>query len=324
MAAARTFDDKRARLRELAHATENVARPELAKLLADKNGYLVGEAAEVAKKLELSALVPDLVVAFPRFLVDGAKTDKGCFGKNHLIEALLSFDAYEADTYLAGLRCRQMEGAYGPPIDTAAGLRGLCAHALFHIRHPTALLDVTPLLFDPEAITRSEAAAALGASGMDGAAAVLHAKVLAGDKEPDVLGSAYKGLLRILPERYLGVVAAALSEGSEGTAEAAALALGESRAPGAFEALKRAAVGPGMFRRGSESVLLGIALLRSDEALAFLTGMVERSPEPQAAEALSALALHRHDDALVARVRALVATRKSRKLTEVLHAKYGE
>ncbi len=79
-----------------------------------------------------------------------------------------------------------------------------------------------------------------------------------------------------------------------------------------------------MFRRGSESLLLGIALLRSDEALDFLTDMVSRSPEPQAAEALSALALHRHDDALVARVRAIVASRKSRRLAEVLFAKYGE
>ncbi len=323
MAAVRTFDEKRARLRELAHSPENVALPELKKLLADKNGYLVGEAAEVAKKLELSALVPDLVAAFPRFLTDGVKTDKGCFGKNHVIEALLYFDAYEADTYLAGLRCRQPEPAFGDPIDTAAGLRGLCAHALFHIRHPTALLDVAPLLFDPEMVTRSEAAAALGESGMDGAAAALHVKVLAGDAEPDVLGAAYKGLLRILPERYLPVVAGALQSGSEGTAEAAALALGESRARGAFEALKAATRGPLMFRRGSESVLLGIALLRSDEALDYLAGMVERSPEAQAAEALSALALHRHDDVLVARIREIVSQRKSRKLSEVLDAKYG-
>jgi hypothetical protein len=39
---------------------------------------------------------------------------------------------------------------------------------------------------------------------------------------------------------------------------------------------------------------------------------------------LSALALHRHDDALVGRIRAIVAKRGSRKLTETLEAKYGE
>lgn len=323
MAAARSFDDKRALLRSLATAPENEARSELKKLLADKNGYLVGESAELAKKLEISALVPDLVAAFPRFLVDGAKTDKGCFGKNHLIEALVYFDAYEADTYLAGLRCRQPEGAIPFRVDTAAGLRGLCAHALFHIRHPTALLDVAPLLFDEEAVTRAEAATALGESGMDGAAAALHVKVLSGDAEADVLGAAYKGLLRLLPERYLPVVEKALSSEEEGAVEAAALALGESRAPGAFEALKRATRGQAMFRRTSESVLLGIALLRSDEALSFLTDMVEKAPEQQAAEALSALALHRHDQSLTDRLQELVAKRGSRRLSERLHEKFG-
>ena len=39
---------------------------------------------------------------------------------------------------------------------------------------------------------------------------------------------------------------------------------------------------------------------------------------------LSALALHRHDEALVARLRAIVAGRESRKLAEVLFAKYVE
>ena len=323
MAAARTFDQKRARLRELATAPEGEARAELKKLLTDKNGYLVGESAEMAQKLELSALIPDLVAAFPRFLVDGAKTDMGCFGKNRLIEALLAFDAYEADTYLLGLRCRQPEGAIPFRVDTAAGLRGLCAHALFHIRHPTALLDVAPLLFDPEPVTRSEAASALGESGMDGAAAALHVKVLSGDSEPDVLGAAYKGLLRILPGRYLPVVEKALSSEEDGPVEAAALALGESRAPGAFEALSRATREQGMFRRTSESLLLGIALLRSDEALSFLTDMVEKAPESQAVEALSALALHRHDESLTARLVALAKKRGSRRLTERLHEKFN-
>ena len=47
MAAARTFDDKRARIRALASAPVNEARGELKKYLAEKNGYLVGEAAVV-------------------------------------------------------------------------------------------------------------------------------------------------------------------------------------------------------------------------------------------------------------------------------------
>lgn len=321
MANARSFDEKRARLRSLASAPEHVARAELKKLLGDKNGYLVGECGDVAKELGLRDLVPDLVAAFPRFVEGGAKTDPGCFGKNHLVEALLHFDAHEPDTYLAGLRCRQHEGAIPFRVDTAAGLRGLCAHALFHIGHRSALLNVAPLLFDSEAITRVEAATALGDSGLDGAAAALHVKLLSGDPEPDVLGAIYKGLLRILPERYLRVVEEALTSEEDGPAEAAALALGESRARGAFEVLKRAANAPPIGRRGPESVLLGLALLRSDEATAFLLDRVENGSEPRAVQAISALALHRHDESITARIRDIVRRRGSERLEEAVREK---
>jgi len=322
MAAARSFDEKRARIHALASASPNEARAELKKLLADKNGYLVGEAADVVKKLEIVELVPDLAAAFLRLLPDAVKNDKGCFGKNHLVEALLSFDAHEADVYLAGLRHFQPEPAFGEPIDTAAGLRGVCAHALFHIHHPGALMDVAPVLFDAEPIARAEAAAALGGSGLDGAAAVLHVKVLAGDKEPDVLGAAYKGLLQLFPERYLRLVETALLKGGELVVEAAALALGESRAQGAFESLRR---GWEKHRgsRAADGVALGIALLRSDTANDFLASLVESAPEGDAATALSALALHRHDQALVARLSAVVQRRKSRRLAEVFAEKIG-
>jgi hypothetical protein len=326
VAAPRTFDEKRARLRALASAPADQAAAELKKLLADRNGYLVGETAEAVKKHELSALVPELSAAFFRFLEDPVKTDKGCFAKNHLVEALLAFDAYETTVYLTGLRFVQKEPAFIEPIDTASGLRGLCAHALFHIHHPGALLDVAPLLFDPEAVTRAEAAAALGESGLDGAAAALHVKILAGDREPDVLGACYKALLRIAPERYLKVVSSVLSgddeDAGEATVEAAALALGESRVPGALEVLKQATAVFGM-RRAAEGVLLAIALLRSDTANEFLLSLAERSPEREAVSAISALALHRHDEALAKKLRAIVAARKSRKLTETLHDKFG-
>ncbi len=322
MAAARSFDEKRARLRALPSVPEGEAREELKKLLADKQGYLVGESAEMAKKLELSALIPDLVAAFPRLMPGGAKIDSGCFGKNRILEALLAFDAYEADTYLMGLRYKQFEGALPFRVDTAAGLRGLCCHALFHIRHPTALLEVTPLLFDDEATTRAEAAAALGGSGMDGAAAVLHMKVLSGDSEPDVLGALYKGLLRIFPERYLGLVEGALSSKSEGQAEAAALALGESKAKGALDVLVRAARQTTMFGRVAESIFLGLSLLRSTEAIDFLRNSVAEAPLRQASVALSALALHRHDQTLTISIQKIVTERKSDKLTEIFAEKF--
>jgi hypothetical protein len=50
--------------------------------------------------------------------------------------------------------------------------------------------------------------------------------------------------------------------------------------------------------------------------------LVERAPEQDAALALSALALHRHDEALVGRLEAIVPGRKSRRLAEVFAEKF--
>lgn len=321
MPAPRSFDEKRARIAALAEAPPAQAAAELRRLVADRNGYLVGEAAAMAGRLGLRELVPDLVGAFPRLLEEPLKSDKGCSGKSRIVEALLAFDAHEPDTYLAGLRHVQLEPAFGQPIDTAAGLRGLCAHALVHVGHREALLEVAPLLADREPVTRAEAAAALGNSGLDAAAAALHVKALSGDPEPDVLGACYRGLLRLLPGRYLGFVAKVLQQGDDGAAEAAALALGESRLPEALPILQAELAGAARAGRLRDSVLLGMALLRTDAANDALVALVEEGAEVHAIAALSALALHRHDAPLVERVRKAVMGRRSKKLAAVFAEK---
>lgn len=322
MAAARSFDEKRARIAAIASEAPSTAATELRRFLADKNAYLVGEAAQAANRLALDELTPDLSAAFARLLIDAVKMDKGCFGKNRIIEALLAFDARTPDVYLAGLRHVQREPAFGAPIDTAAGLRGVSARALFHIDHPNALLDVTPLLADPEALTRAEAAAAIGASGDEHGAAVLHIKAILGDAEPDVLGACYLGLLQLLPARYLPFVGSILSGDDIGAAEAAAIALGESRLPAALPILTGALemAGSGKLH---DSVLLGIALLRLDTAKDLLLSLIEKGPERRAVAALSALALHRHDEGLTERVRGVVNARRSTQLAAVLAEKFG-
>ncbi|WP_437276852.1 hypothetical protein WME90_37210 [Sorangium sp. So ce375] len=321
MPVSRSFDEKRARIAALSEAPPAQAAAELRRFVADRNGYLVGEAAAMAGRLGLRELTPDLVGAFPRLLEEPLKSDKGCSGKNRIVEALLAFDAHEPDTYLAGLRHVQLEPAFGQPIDTAAGLRGLCAHALFHVGHREALLEVAPLLADREPVTRAEAAAALGNSGLDAAAAALHVKALAGDPEPDVLGACYRGLLRLLPGRYLGFVAKVLQQGDDGAAEAAALALGESRLPEALPILQAELAEAARASRLRDSVLLGMALLRTDAANDALVALVEEGAEVHAVAALSALALHRHDEPLVERVRKAVKGRRSKRLAAVFAEK---
>jgi HEAT repeat protein len=320
------FDDKRARIAEIAasapRATPQQTAQELRAYVADPNGYLAGEAAEVAGKLGLHTLIDDLVAAFSRLLKNPVASDKACLGKKRILEALLQLEADVPDTYLAGLHHVQREPSFPEPIDTAAPLRSLCAHALIQFHHPNALIEVTPLLMDTEPDVRAEAATALGNSRSDVAGAILHLKVLAGDKEPEVLGACFKGLLRLSPQRYLPIVAARLQDEHDAVAETAAIALGESRLRHVLPILQDALASAGASRLG-ESILLGIALLRTDEATDYLLSLLAEGPERQAAAALSALALHRHDPKIEGAVRVAVAARKSRKLNEVLADRFG-
>lgn len=324
--APRSFDDKRARIGDLASAPAAVAEAELRRFLGDKSGYLCGEAARVVGARGMTVLGPDLAEAFLRLLRDRdpVKADKGCAGKMRIIEALLALDAREREVYLAGIRCVQFEPSFPKAADVAGPLRGLAAQALVHSNDREALAEVGPLLADPDPIARAEAASALGADGSLAAGALVHLKVRTGDAEPDVLGACFRALLRIAPSRYLAVVGAALRDEATGVGEVAALAIGEVRPAGGFAVLKEAlaATAVGRLREG---IYVGIALLRAEEASAFLIERVEGASESEAAAALGALALHRHDVDLAARARRAVAARgsRSRKLDAVLAERFG-
>ncbi len=313
-----TFDDKLARIHALARTEPAaLAAPDLGKFLADPNAYLVGEAAKVAAGLDLRALVPDLVMAFDKLLAAPTAADRGCHAKQKLLEALIALEADAWDTYRKGLRYVQMEASVGPAVDTAGVVRGLSAHALVRTNAPQAALDVAPLLFDERPEARLAAAEALRDTCEVTCAALLHARVLVGDPEVDVLGACYKGMLALEPRRYLPVVAAALEAG----VESAALALGESRLPEALSILQDA-VSQGD-QEIEQSVLLGVALLRSDEALTYLLGLLGEMPEGRATAVIAALALHRHDTRLAARAGEIVSARKSRKLARAFAERFG-
>lgn len=312
------FRDKVDRIHALAALPPAQATPELKRFLADASGYIVGEAAKVTADLDLRTLTSDLIAALLRLFAAGVSADKGCHGKKRLLDALLAFDAAAPDAYLAGIRYVQMEPAFGDPIDTASGVRGLSAHALVRMDHPAAVQEVTPLLMDPEPDARAAAADALASTGQELCGPILHLKVLAGDKEPDVLGACYRGMLALEPRRYLSVVAKALGEGEE----IAAIALGESRLPEAFAALKDALNLASS--KTQDSILLGLALLRSEEANAFLIEVVKQAPEARAAAAIDALGLHRHDEKLSARVREVAEARGSRRLLRALTERFGK
>ncbi len=298
------------------------ARAEIGRFLANKSNAVVAKAANLAGEFELHDLRTQLVDAFHRFMKDPAVTDRGCAAKTAIVRALEALAAPEEAVYLAGIRHVQLEGSYGPPIDAAAALRSASAMGLVHTHHPDAVLYLVTLLVDREADARIGAVRALAWSGRPEVVPLLRLKVLAGEESVDVTAECFMALLAVAPAGSLNFVAGFLDSGAVAVAEAAALALGQSRETAALEILKNryAAGGAEPLRR---ALLAGLALAREDSALEFLFSVVETAPEKMAAEALAALAIYRHDDRIRGRVAALVAGRKGKLLQQLLAAEFG-
>jgi hypothetical protein len=103
--------------------------------LGHRSNHVVGRAARVAREANLTALAPDLVASFPRFLEDPIRRDPGCVAKAEIVHALLSFEHPAPDVFLRGAAHVQKE----PASDVALLFRFL---ALRGDDEPEVLADV--------------------------------------------------------------------------------------------------------------------------------------------------------------------------------------
>jgi hypothetical protein len=281
---------------------------DLAPFLRHKSNHVVAAGATTAERLEASALAPDLVEAFERLMGNPAKLDPGCKALIAITQALVQMDDAAAKVYFAGIRHVQMEGSFGTPVDVAAPLRGLCARGLARMGHPDALLECVTLLVDREVPARAGAIRAIADSGRQDGVLLLRLKALLGDKEIEVTGECFGALLSLDPAASVEFVAKFLDSRADGIGEQAALALGESRLAAAFDVLREA-----WQRGGSQgrrrTLLVAIAMLRSDTALQFLLGRLDDASGPVAADALAGLAFYARDEAVLARVEAIIRRR---------------
>ncbi len=298
------------------------ARAELARYLAHKSNQVVAKATKLVADFELHDLAPTLVEAFHRFIRDPATTDRGCAAKTGIVRALESLGAAEDAVFLAGIRHVQMEGSFGPPIDTAPGLRAASAMGLLHMNYAGAVLEIVTLLVDREPDARIGAVRALAWAGGPEAVPLLRLKVLQPDPSVDVMAECFTALLALAPGQSLGFVASYLDAPDSAIVEAAVLALGESRQPAAIEALKskweRCAQEP--LRR---ALLTGLAVAREESAFDFLFSLVENANEKTAGEALSVLAMYRQDDRIRSHVARLVAARKNKTIRQLFDAAFA-
>jgi hypothetical protein len=258
--------------------------------LRGRQNLLAARAAEAAGGNALSELVPDLAASFSYFMTQAVKRDPRCAAKIAIAEALDRLDHRDPDLFLQGLRHTQLEPVWGGTTDTAAPLRTRCIAALVRMNHPDRYRLLADLLFDSCSDARRGAVRAAAYAGGEAGELLLRIKVHLGDKDPSIVGECFTGLIQLTPESALELVGRALKSKESEIRELAALALGESHIPEAFELLRRAILDSAT--TGELKVLaLAIGLCRTDEAFEFLLELLASRPTPFAMAVLEGISL---------------------------------
>ena len=309
MARRSSLDDKLAAVKALRDRDPSPeVTAELRKALADRSNLVVAAAASIVRDQGLAELAQALESAFHPFLVDPLKTDKLCRAKLAIVEALDKLEHNRDEVFQKAAHHVQLEPVWGGSEDTAAPLRAAAILALARIDGEGLLPLLVDSLVDPRKEVRMASAQALGYHGSDSAALLLRLKVRLGDGEPDVVTECFSGLLSCSPKEYFPLVAGFLEGEDLPVREAAILALGKSRLPEAFEALRDCwnRQLPVVLR---ETLLLAMVMLRLPAATDFLLDLVASGPEASALAALSALKIHAHDPRLRQRIAEVAAQR---------------
>lgn len=285
----RRFEEQLAALDGLRQQPSEARVEPLRKALGDRNNFVVAKAADLVREGGLTGLTPELLRAFDRFFENPEKSDPQCWAKNALSRALAAFDHEDPAVFLRGMRHLQFEPVWGGRSDTAITLRATCAVALVQCRRlPDAelLRHLVDVLGDKEKVVRAAAIQAIEQVGAAASALLLRLKAVLDADEPEVLGAAYSGILRLEGVPAIPWVSRFLDSADDSAAEAA-LAIAATHSAQGFQVLRQSleqASDP-WFR----SVLLAaIALSRLDEALEFLLGLV-RTESLQAEAAIEAL-----------------------------------
>lgn len=260
--------------------------------LKSKSNLVVEFAAKLVVTRESRVSTEPLVAAYAFFAEDGLSRDRNCRAKTPIVEALAWLEYDDSDFYLAGIQYRQIEPAWGEPVDTAVNIRGASAYGLIRCRSasPAAtMIALVDLLADKEALARVHAAHAIGASGSPAAVPVLRLKARSGDTNFEVLGECMKGLLSNDLASGIDFVASYLTRGEDLAIEAAT-ALGATHDERAIRQVISASKVCDEDRL--EAFLVSISLSRLPVAIEYLIDAI-REDSIRALPALKALAPNR-------------------------------
>lgn len=318
-------------LAALAEARKDPGTPQAQSLIEDaiRRGpsHAAAKAADLVCDFAMESLVPLLETHFARFLENPVKRDPGCVAKTAFANALVRLELDSESLFLAGVRHRQPEPVWGGNVDTAVDLRGTCALGLAHTTHPDVMQELALLLADPEAPVRASAARALSSSGRREAIPILLLRARLPDRDPEeteqLRSECLQALLELDFEETLSFVEDFLRAPEDANWRAAAFALGRARQPSALPVL-RSFYERSLGGEPARAALLAIAMLRSDESLAYLLALVTEGSGPQAREAIEALGLYSGDASLGERVRDAANANSGAELTRDLGRHFPE
>lgn len=303
------------------HGLRDEQAAKLRGYLKHRSNLVVAKAAKLARELQLSELVPELVAAFDRMWANPAKFDKRCAAMTEIVSALYEFDYREPDIYLRGIRHVQKEASFGPPVDTAALMRGMCAQGLLRTSYRDGLASVTDLLVDPEPPARLGAIRALAANGGEAGSLLLRLKVLTGDEDPETLGECFSGLLANAGESVLAFVARYMDDEEEAIAETAIWALGQSRLSAALTALKEKWERT-VDRSVRKTLVAALAASRVQDAIDYLCLKLRDTDVETAKEIVRALANYASSEAIRQAVASAVEDRGERAVVEAFRENF--
>ena len=293
-----------ATLRQL-RGTPNV--PALAEVLRGKNlhGLVVKIAAEIAEQHAAKEVAPLLVDVVSGLIAEtSSKRDPGCEGKTAALKTLAGWEIDVPDLYLTAATYRQLEPSFNGSVDTAAEFRGVAALGIAFSRPVDAIMTLVDLLADSESKTRMYAAIAMGNWRGAEALPILRLKARMGDEDADTFAEVLAALLR-QDEEQLSFVAEFLHAAELTHAEAAALALGQSKISSALEPLVKS--WPRLRRTPiATTLLMSISLLRTQPAIDWLIDQLADTTATQSLDIFDALALHKSDPKLIERLQTLV------------------
>jgi hypothetical protein len=291
--------------------------------LKNRSNLVVAKAAKVVDELHLSSLTPDLIAAFDRLWVNPAKLDKRCAATTEIVNVLYELDYTEPDVYLRGIRHVQKEASFGPPVDVAAKLRGMCAQGLLRTRSADAMTLVVNLLVDPEPPARLGAVRALASNGGEAGILLLRMKVLTGDEDPEIISECFAGLVAAASEQSVPFVATYMDADDEVIAEAAIWAPGQSRQIAALDALKEK-WNRTVERSVRKILIAALAASRLEEAIDYLVSQLRSADVRTADDILTALSNYAGGESVKQAIAAVVHERNESALMKLFKQHFEE